>query len=311
MHKEELKSAIDEGLTQRQIADRFGCSQTKVRHWLKKYEILKGRRKEGEPKKCSMCRVIKPLDQFFKREKGRPTSRCKACLNNSTANKVRDSKMNMIERGGGKCVRCGYKKCQDALEFHHRDPAQKDMPPSVLKKRNVDTYVLSELDKCDLLCGVCHREVHHEWTVKNRRIKPIMNNGQQTDSKCCTKCKNDLPKSMFYGFTGSADGLSWECKTCNYQRKTEHTYKIRMALLSSVGKKAKCELCGYDKYIAALDFHHVDQSTKELEFSRIQSIKFTQVQLDEMKKCQVLCVNCHREVHSKVVPPRIELGFDV
>lgn len=27
---------------------------------------------------------------------------------------------------GGKCEKCGYNKCLDALEFHHKDPSQKE-----------------------------------------------------------------------------------------------------------------------------------------------------------------------------------------
>jgi len=31
-----------------------------------------------------------------------------------------------IEHLGGKCTRCGYNKYPEVLEFHHRDPSQKD-----------------------------------------------------------------------------------------------------------------------------------------------------------------------------------------
>lgn len=297
MDKEELRSALDEGLTQRGIAQQYSCSQTKVRHWLKKHGLLQGRRKEGEPKKCSLCRTMKPLDEFFRREGGRPTSRCKKCLSQSSTIRCQKGKFDLITRKGGQCIRCSYKKCQAALEFHHRDPSQKDIDPSLLKDRRLNAYVLTELEKCDLLCAVCHREVHYEWVMEHRRQRPVITSDQQAESKCCTKCKHNLPKSMFYGFTGSPDGLSWECKPCNYQRKTDHKMKVKQALILSVGKEAKCELCAYNGCMAALDFHHVERDDKEMTLSDIQSLKFTQGQLDEMKKCQVLCVNCHREVH--------------
>lgn len=58
---------------------------------------------------------------------------------------------------GGKCEHCGYDKYRGALEFHHRDPMQKD--PAGLRKYN-RTKLFAELDKCVLLCANCHREEH-------------------------------------------------------------------------------------------------------------------------------------------------------
>lgn len=57
---------------------------------------------------------------------------------------------------GGKCIICGYNKCQAALDFHHTDP---------LIKEGVKDYVKfeqnkKELDKCVLVCCRCHREIH-------------------------------------------------------------------------------------------------------------------------------------------------------
>lgn len=67
-------------------------------------------------------------------------------------------KQELVEYKGGKCQICGYNKCNEALEFHHMDPTQKDFslsgqhkPLELLKK---------EVDKCVLLCCRCHREVH-------------------------------------------------------------------------------------------------------------------------------------------------------
>lgn len=65
------------------------------------------------------------------------------------------------EHFGGRCIRCGYDRCFQALEFHHRDPSTKDKTiklsgGSVSMKRMID-----EAEKCDLLCANCHREVHN------------------------------------------------------------------------------------------------------------------------------------------------------
>lgn len=63
---------------------------------------------------------------------------------------------------GGKCERCGYDKNISALEFHHRDPKEKNFQIDIRKFSNSNLDSLQkELDKCELLCANCHRELHH------------------------------------------------------------------------------------------------------------------------------------------------------
>jgi hypothetical protein len=58
------------------------------------------------------------------------------------------------------CFKCGYNKCSAALDFHHKNPNDKD------KKIGRDCWVhhtlaaQKELSKCVLLCSNCHREEH-------------------------------------------------------------------------------------------------------------------------------------------------------
>lgn len=63
------------------------------------------------------------------------------------------------ERSGG-CKVCGYNKCPEALEFHHKDPNTKDL--SICKGvRNWGTDRLrEEISKCIVVCANCHREIH-------------------------------------------------------------------------------------------------------------------------------------------------------
>ena len=37
----------------------------------------------------------------------------------------RSMKLQAIKMLGGKCSKCGYNKCVDALEFHHKNPKEK------------------------------------------------------------------------------------------------------------------------------------------------------------------------------------------
>ena len=74
-------------------------------------------------------------------------------------------KIELVEYKGGKCERCGYNKCIEALEFHHLDPTKKDFNVSAhsySSKRMKD-----EADKCLLLCSNCHREEHVRLKLEN------------------------------------------------------------------------------------------------------------------------------------------------
>lgn len=68
---------------------------------------------------------------------------------------------------------------------------------------------------------------------------------------------------------------------------------------------SKCCICGYDKCPDAIDFHHLDPSSKEAALSKLLAYPsgWTNV-TKEMQKCVALCANCHREVHAgiSVVP---------
>ncbi|MFA5270914.1 MAG: hypothetical protein WC412_01065 [Candidatus Omnitrophota bacterium] len=65
-----------------------------------------------------------------------------------------------VEYKGGKCEKCGYSRCIDALEFHHCNSNEKDF--SISKKGYTRSWqkVKEEIDKCMLVCANCHREIH-------------------------------------------------------------------------------------------------------------------------------------------------------
>ena len=65
-----------------------------------------------------------------------------------------------IQYKGGRCSRCGYDTCVEALEFHHLDSAQKDFGISAKGYTRSWERVRAELEKCILVCANCHREIH-------------------------------------------------------------------------------------------------------------------------------------------------------
>ena len=64
------------------------------------------------------------------------------------------------------------------------------------------------------------------------------------------------------------------------------------------GFGGKCQCCGYDRCLSALEFHHLDPKSKEITISR--SMISWEKLLKELNKCICVCSNCHREIHSGI-----------
>ena len=62
---------------------------------------------------------------------------------------------------GGKCSRCGYDRCIDALEFHHENPKEKEFKLGSGNTMSWKEYKAEAL-KCKLVCSNCHKEIHSE-----------------------------------------------------------------------------------------------------------------------------------------------------
>lgn len=65
-----------------------------------------------------------------------------------------------VKYKGGECELCGYCRCINVLEFHHKDPDKKDFGISASGHSRAWLRVKTELDKCVILCANCHREIH-------------------------------------------------------------------------------------------------------------------------------------------------------
>lgn len=71
-------------------------------------------------------------------------------------------KIELVEYKGGKCEICGYNKSVNALQFHHKNPNDKDF--TVSGKSLSFEKLKKEVDKCVLVCANCHAEIHEGLT---------------------------------------------------------------------------------------------------------------------------------------------------
>ena len=57
----------------------------------------------------------------------------------------------------------------------------------------------------------------------------------------------------------------------------------------------KCEFCGENNFFK-LEFHHLDSEKKEFNLNEIRGGRWSIIE-SEIKKCSLLCRNCHNEFH--------------
>lgn len=73
---------------------------------------------------------------------------------------------------------------------------------------------------------------------------------------------------------------------------------LKKEFMSQLG--GECQMCGYDSCPRALVFHHLDPAKKKFQLGKIRrkirDYGLPAVKL-EVAKCQLLCQNCHNELH--------------
>ncbi len=84
----------------------------------------------------------------------------------------------------------------------------------------------------------------------------------------------------------------------NKLRQRNNKQQQKRILLRALRWPEVCQRCGYSKCIAALDFHHKDPTQKT---GQVLSMPYGQ-QVNEAAKCELICSNCHREVHFEAPP---------
>lgn len=109
------------------------------------------------------------------------------------------------------------------------------------------------------------------------------------------------------------------CQTCNrkyiYNKKQGHTTtrcnscvvnirRFAIKIKAITYKGSKCLLCGYNKCLQALTFHHINPKEKSFDISGNHCKKWDTIQL-ELDKCILLCCNCHAETENGLHPELI------
>ena len=123
-------------------------------------------------KECLWHTCDNKFTQVVKKKQGRF---CSSAHKNRYGVQKRKIKLKLmsVKYKGGECERCGYDKCMPALEFHHRDPNEKEFSIGACGHTMSWDKMKKELDKCLLLCANCHREEHYNLKRTHYIIESI------------------------------------------------------------------------------------------------------------------------------------------
>jgi len=127
------------------------------------------------------------------------------------------------------------------------------------------------------------------WLKKYNLVTNVKKNALG-NKKLCPRCKLNKPKNDFYKSTKSSS----YCKKCIIETNAERQRRTKQLAVDYKG--GKCSKCGYNKCIAALEFHHIDPKTKDKDYFNSRE-GLTNELKTELDKCVLLCANCHREIH--------------
>lgn len=103
--------------------------------------------------------------EFTKDNYSGHNKQCNQCIAKHVREYYRSIKLECVNYLGGKCEKCNYSTSQCAMDFHHRDPGEKDFQISKHLKKFGNSHK-KELDKCMLLCSNCHRETHEQLNLE-------------------------------------------------------------------------------------------------------------------------------------------------
>lgn len=108
------------------------------------------------------CKKHGEVKAYREKKNGIYHTLCSICKRTYLRNKKHRIKEKLVDYMGSKCSFCGYDKCIDCLEFHHKNPGEKKFGISdAISAHRTWDYIVKEVEKCLLLCNRCHRELHH------------------------------------------------------------------------------------------------------------------------------------------------------
>ncbi|HEX4564520.1 MAG TPA: helix-turn-helix domain-containing protein [Solirubrobacteraceae bacterium] len=127
-----------------------------------------------------------------------------------------------------------------------------------------------------------------EYGLRTRQAKRL-----RAMRGCPERVVLDCPKHGSTEFRRRAAG-GYRCLKCRAEAVARRRRRIKQILVEDAG--GACVLCGYDRCVGALHFHHLQPAEKAFALSHRGVARSLARARAEARKCVLLCSNCHAEV---------------
>ena len=116
----------------------------------------------------------------------------------------------------------------------------------------------------------------------------------------CLYCGKEFEISVI-GSGGHNRLFCYECLPAGLDKQTRDNLRHTLIMVKTREEKVQrgCDICGYNKSAAALEWHHPNQDKEENPSNYLKDDKID-LYYREIQKCQLICSNCHREIHDSI-----------
>lgn len=219
-------------------------------------------------KTCSQCKKSQNMDQYISCTDSSETKMCTDCRKTSQKKKINSYGFKQTQeylvdiKSKNPCSMCGDTNISH-LEFNHNNPEEKTECVTAIK--NLEK-LKEELKKCSILCGKCHA-----------KITKIQYDTHQV-----------IPKGEIYS------NSAYATEVAHIQKNKEFVFqkKIEIGGCQNPG----CTDIFDSSVLPFYQFDHIDPKTKLKSIAYMMQRKYSQARMvEEMEKCLLLCLYCHRE----------------
>lgn len=222
---------------------------------------------------------------------------------------LKDRYQSLIDKGyTTKQIANELKICWSTVKGHLRKLELKTIhkiDPRPIEKFTLEELIKQNLSTYDIADKLFRSQGSVKHWIKKYKLKTHATNHygnltrgyKEGDEKTCPKCQRKLiiDKKTFY-IKSNGNIHAW-CKECN--DKITHQKQLKRKNQCVEYKGGKCSVCGYDKYIGALDFHHINPKEKEFNIANLRTYSWESLK-KELDKCICICKNCHAELHNDI-----------
>jgi hypothetical protein len=155
-----------------------------------------------------------------------------------------------------------------------------------------------------------HIDLSNAFSIDGRIKKSIAKSLNKEGFKWCGRCKELKILDAFGPLANRWDGLQPVCIECkryegrqyikdNSEKIARRQRVVKSKMVEKFG--GKCSRCGYNEFVAGLDFHHVSRQTKSFGIAQLLTAStpntmYKKNVMKEIDKCALLCSNCHKSI---------------